>query len=263
MTDVRLAWGGPLGALRKALAPHGKNGSPALLVSWWYWNKFAGERPAYTFRDYSLDSGAYSAHMSGAKIDLDGYIEGCKELLANDPQCTEVFALDVLSDWRASMKNTERMWEAGVPAIPVYHVGEPEHLLKHLAREYPKISLGGAVALRGGAKIAWAEQCFARVWPKAIHGLSFGSQRAIMALPFHTVDATNWELGPTRFGNWKSMPGGSIRGGEHPLRMEVDWYLAVERRAKHKWRREMATVNALLAEAGWKNVQPVVQEQGA
>lgn len=253
MTDVRLAWGGPLGALRHGLA-EGDEGAPALLVSWWYWDKFAAERPHYHFRDYSLDSGAYSAHMSGAKIDLTRYIEACKELLANDPQCTEVFALDVLSDWRASMRNTERMWSEGVPAIPVYHVGEPEHVLKSLARDYPKVSLGGAVGLKGMTKIAWAEQCFARVWPKPLHGLGFGSERAIMHLPFHSVDATNWEVGPARFGNWKSMPGGSIRGGKQPLRMEVEWYLRLERRAQARWRREMATLNEQLAEAGWKNV---------
>jgi hypothetical protein len=33
--------------------------------------------------------------------------------------------------------------------------------------------------------------------------------------------------------------------------------LRVERRAKHKWRREMATLNGMLAEQGWKNAEQV------
>lgn len=219
---------------------------PALLVSFWYWSTFAKERPRYRFRDYSLDSGAFSAWKSGAEVDVDAYTEFCAQQLAEDDQLVEVFALDVVGDWRATIANTEKAWEAGVPAIPTYHVGEPEHVLKHLAKTYPKIALGGAVGMRGRRKIEWARQCFARVWPKPIHGLGFGSRDQVMALPFHSVDATSWEAGPTRFGNWKSMPGGSIRGGQQPLRMEVEWYLRLEQEAQARWRNEMRQLDDML-----------------
>jgi hypothetical protein len=242
VTDVRLAWGGPLDALAQGLGPALASAPPrpALLVSYFYWAPFARERHRYHFRDYSLDSGAFSAHHLGKTVDLAAYTAHCQHLLATDPQCVEVFSLDVIGDWRQSMANLETMWAAGVPAVPVYHVGEPEHVLRGLARDYPKVSLGGAVGLRKAAKIEWARQCFARIWPARIHGLGFGGEDALMALPFHSVDATNWEMGPCAFGSWKAYGGNlSIRGGQQNLRTEVEWYLRLEQRAKTKWRREM------------------------
>jgi hypothetical protein len=219
---------------------------PALLVSWWYWKTFSEEREHYSFRDYALDSGAYSAYNSGATLDLAKYIEACRELLASDPQCAEVFALDVIGDWREGLRNTETMWEAGIPAIPTYHIGEPEHVLKHMADTYPKIALGGAVKLNVVRKKEWLAQVFARVWPKPIHGLGMGSETLAMAFPFHSMDATNWEMAPAAYGQWKSMPGASIRGGNQPLRMEVEWYLRLEQRVQARWRKEMAVLAEML-----------------
>ncbi len=57
-----------------------------------------------------------------------------------------------------------------------------------------------------------------------------------MALPWHSVDATNWELGPCKFGNWKSFGNMSVRGSKQNLRAEVEWYLELERLAQHRWR---------------------------
>lgn len=212
---------------------------PAILVSFVYLAGFLKNRHLYDIRDWVLDSGAFSAHASGVEIDLSDFIATSKYLLANDKQLTEVFALDVIGDWRASLKNCERMWKEGVPAIPCFHVGEPWDLLVSLARDYPKIALGGAVGFRD--KEAWAKQCFARVWPKKIHGFGFGSEKTIMALPFHSVDATNWEIGPCKFGRWASFNGSlRWRGSKQNLRVEVEHYLKIERNAQSRWKKEMA-----------------------
>jgi hypothetical protein len=231
---IRLAWGGPPGAQTRGLSMAMET-TPALLVSYVYFPMFQRERPGYHFRDWVMDSGAFSADRSGTAIELAAYIDACKELLATDPMLTEVYALDVIGDWRASMKNTDAMWAAGVPAIPCYHVGEPEDALLGMARDYPKIALGGAVGLKTKVKRAWAAQCFARIWPKAVHGFGFGAEWSVMELPFHSVDATNWEQGPCRFGNWKSFGDLSIRGGRQDLRAEVVWHLRLEARARQKW----------------------------
>jgi hypothetical protein len=250
MTTVRLVGAH---AVKSGFLRHGlgdttptRYARPALLVSWWYWQTFSEEREHYSFRDYSLDSGAFSAHNSGVTIDFQEYQTAAATLLASDPQCTEVFALDVIGDWRASLRNTETMWEAGIPAIPTYHIGEPEHVLKHLAATYPKIAIGGAVGLHLARKKEWIRQVFARVWPKPIHGLGMGSEQLAMGFPFHSMDATNWEMAPAAYGNWKSMPGGSIRGGNQPLRMEVEWYLRLEERVQARWRKEMTLLAEML-----------------
>jgi hypothetical protein len=216
---------------------------PSLLVSYVYLKGFQAKRPVYHFRDWVMDSGAFSAHNSGTVIDLQAYIDCCKRLQDEDKQLTEVFSLDVIGDWRAGLKNCDEMWRQGVEAIPTYHVGEPVDVLVGMAKDYPKIALGGAVGYRGKDK--WAEQCFSRVWPAKIHGLGFGGEKSIMALPWHSVDASNWELGPCKFGRWQAFGQMSVRGSAHNLKAEVEWYLKLEKRARHRWRREMAQLEAL------------------
>lgn len=243
VTDVRLV-GARMSNKDIAAAMEAGPGrrQPALLVSFAYWRQFSKERARYSFRDYSLDSGAYTVEHSGGTVDLGQYIEFCQDRLRNDPQCVEVFALDVISDWRASQKNVERMWKAGVPAIPVYHRGEPEALLVDLAKSYPKIALGGCSHLIGPAKLAWASQCFARIWPARVHGLAVCGEPLLMALPFHSVDASSWEMGPAAFGNYRSMakPYRAPRGGKINLRAELEWYLDLEQRVAGRWKGELA-----------------------
>lgn len=209
---------------------------PALLVSYVYLAPFLKSRHKYAYRDWVLDSGAFSAHNSGKVIKLQDYIDTCKELLASDPTLTEVFALDVIGDWRASHKNTLEMWRQGVPAIPTFHPGkEPWEVLKGMAKDFPKIALGGVVGMVKKQKEKLIEQCFARVWPCRIHGLGMSGEDMVMKYPFHSVDATNWEIGPCAFGNWKTFGNMSIRGSKQNLRCEVEWHLKLERTARQRW----------------------------
>jgi hypothetical protein len=214
--------------------------APAVLVGFPYLRGFLKVRPSLRIRSWCLDSGAFSAWNSGTSIDLDAYIAVCKDLLATDPLLVEVIALDVIGDWRASLRNAEKMWQAGIPAIPAYHIGEPDDVLVGLARDYPKIGIGGMARLKGDRKRRFAEQCFARVWPKPVHGFGVGTRESLLAVPWHSVDATNWEVGPGKFGRWKALGGTNlgIRGSDHDLRVEVAHYLEVERLARHRWRHQ-------------------------
>lgn len=249
MTTVRLAHSaGGTGAQAAALSSSHKTGKPALLVAYPYLAGFLKFRSGFGFRDWVLDSGAYTAWSLGKVINLQDYIDTAKRLLKEDPTLSEVFSLDVIGDWKAGLRNVEAMWKQGVQAIPCYHYGEPEHVLLELARTYPKIALGGVAGTRGegmkpGPKLRWASQCFARVWPKAIHGFSFGGQEYIMALPFHSVDASTWAQGPSAFGFWKAYGRMNLRG-KLDLRPEVEWYLRLEAKAKGKWSAELAKLHA-------------------
>jgi hypothetical protein len=212
--------------------------APSLLVSYAYLEPFLKRRAQYRYRDWVLDSGAFTAHAAGKPVELARYIEKALELLAGEDPPAEVFALDVIGDWRASARNTDLLWAQGVRAIPAYHVGSPATELGRLAGAFPKIALGGAVGYR--KKLEWAQQCFARVWSKRIHGFGFGSEKAIMALPWHSVDATNWEIGPCKYGRWQSYGNMSVRGSKQDLRSEIAWYLDLERKARARWAKQMA-----------------------
>jgi hypothetical protein len=218
---------------------------PAILVAYPYLPPFLENKDRYSYRDWALDSGAYSAWNRGASIDLEEYTETCLRLIQTDPTLAEIFALDVIGDHGASLVNTEFMWSMGVRAIPTFHIGEPESYLLHIAANYPKIALGGVAKLRGKKKLAWAEQCFARVWPKPIHGFGFGGEKEILSLPWHSVDATNWELGPCAFGNWRTFGRLSYRGSNQNLEAEVAHYLRLERKARAIWSRQMEQLGDL------------------
>ncbi len=235
---------------------------PSLLVSYVFLDMFFDARGAYDIRDWTLDSGAFTAWSTGKAIDLEAYIDKCLELIATEKNLVEIFSLDVISDKKAgitpekaaeqSLKNTERMWEAGVPAIPTFHIGEPEEFLFHIAKHYPKIALGGIVGLPPTKKKEFVKECFARVWPKPIHGFGIVSRDMILGFPFHSTDATNWELQPCGFGNWKAFGGKmSVRGSTQNLRAEVEHYLRLEREAQRRWEKEMKKLEVMWAANGF------------
>lgn len=149
--------------------------------SWMVWQKKT------CYRHWILDSGAYSAWSMGAKLDLDDYIAVAKDVWQADPTLHELFGLDVFNSWRQGKANLEKMWRAGLPAIPVYHVGDPVDLLIGYAQDYPKIAIGGMAHLRGSTKLQFVEQCFQRVWPCAIHGLALSRTDLCMAAPWHCM----------------------------------------------------------------------------
>lgn len=213
---------------------------PAFLSSYAYRNIFEGLAPYVTYSSWVLDSGAFTAHASGKDVRLEDFIAYAKASIDSPRPPAEVFALDVIGNWKASLKNCEVMWKHGVEAIPCYHVGSPANVLTGIARDYPKIALGGAVGYKG--KLKWAESCFAQVWPVKIHGFGFGSEKDILHLPWHSTDASNWELGPSCFGRWASYGGTNpgLRGATYRLGPEIDHYIRIEKRAKAKWGKVLA-----------------------
>ena len=242
MTVVRLAYGGPPNALRKGLS---QEPAPALLVSYYYIKGFLKLRDELVFRDWVMDSGAFSAHNSGKEIDLQEYIDFSLKMQEEDPTLAEVYGLDVIGDHEASLRNVEEMIRQGVNAIPTFHMGSPWEGLTELEK-YPKIALGGMVRRSAKLKEKWLEQVFARIWPKRMHAFGIAAEPLLMKYPFHSCDASNWELLPTAFGRWKAYDGAlSVKGGEQNLRTEVDWYLKMEQRLQHRWRREMALLSKL------------------
>ncbi|MBI3654050.1 MAG: hypothetical protein HY231_23715 [Acidobacteria bacterium] len=224
----------------------GKKHKPALLVSFVYVRNFLRFQDRLEYRDWVLDSGAYSAFNSGIEIRLSEYIQFAKSQRAKDGTLKEIFSLDVIGDYRAGLRNTEQMWSAGVEAIPCYHYGEPEWLLTELASSFPKIALGGCANVTVEQKIKWAAQCFARVWPKQIHGFGFGSDRFIKELPFHSVDSTSWCIAPLGFGKWRAFNYNALRSKSVTIRAEIDWYMKLEREMQARWKNAMREINASL-----------------
>jgi len=73
------------------------------------------------------------------------------------------------------------------------------------------------------------------------------SEEYLQSFPFHSVDATNWEMGPCAYGRWASFGGAhvSVRGSTQNLRSEVEHYLRMERQARERWVKEMAQLESV------------------
>jgi hypothetical protein len=152
----------------------------------------------------------------------------------------EVFSLDVIGDPEKSVRNTEIMWKAGIPAIPTFHLGEPWEFLEQMAKDYPKIALGGCARKSVKVKMQWVGQCFARVWPKSIHGLGMSSEPLLIEFPFHSTDASTWQFGPLSKGRWTAYGSATLRcrGRESHLKAEIEHFLKIEDRVEQRWAAE-------------------------
>lgn len=225
---------------------------PSVLGSYAYFKGFYKTLQKIDVRNWVFDSGAFTAFNTGKKVDLDKYIELCLQLKNDDKNLGDIFTLDVVPTnkqnvekcWRQGIKNTEKMWNVGIEAIPVYHLGEPEEVLLELSRSFSKIAIGGFAQLQGKLKIQFAEQCFARVWPKKIHGLGVGDS-LILQFPFHTTDASSWRFTPCAYGGWKRYGRMSVYKYDSRLESQIDYYLKLEQKARVKWKREMQELEEL------------------
>ncbi len=220
---------------------------PALLVALGpSFDKFQAHREELAFRDYALDSGAFAAMTEGRPVRVEDWIPRVREIQASDPRCSEVFALDVIGDAEASLANYAAIRRAGIDAIPTYHFGEPWAVLDELARNYPKIALGGVARRfrRLFQREEWAERCLQRIWPKRVHGFGY-SAPSLERLPFHSIDASTWAYAPKGFGKYLSMGSYqlSIRGRPN-IRVEVEHNLRLEREARGRQRLRMAALGA-------------------
>lgn len=242
MTTVYLALGGQLQAMQRAM---NVEPAPAVLCSYVYYKTFKPllQGEVGLVREWVLDSGAFSAQQLGIDIPLQEYIDFCKGLAASPRPPAAIFALDVIGDWRASLANTEAMWKAGVQAIPCWHAGEPWEVLVEMCKQYPRIAVGGTVGLHTSERIRIFNGVFSKVWPARIHGFGVNTRDVLTKFPFDSCDASSWELGALRYGNWRSVNLQSpwLRTG-HNLRPEVDHYLDMERQLANRWKAQLQQV---------------------
>lgn len=228
-----------------------KESWPALLVSYWYIKGFLERQSEYAYRDWMLDSGAFSAYNSGKPIDLQEYIDFCLDIKAKDETLVEIIALDVIGSGEGSLKNAWEMKRQGVDAMPVFHIGEDWEILKEYGKNWDKVGLSCRFGEPVKESMRFYEQCFARIWPKKCHSFGWVGEKMLMTFPFHSSDSADWEIKPCQFGTWRAFGAkGStaymnVRGSKQNLRVEVEWYLDLERRLREKWRKQMEQLDAL------------------
>ena len=242
-------------AIVGAYAPHGSFGNShdntkvSALISNEYYSLVMKNRQKIQWVDWALDSGAFTAYSKGVALCNTEYTATVNRLMSADPELTEAFGLDVIGDPAASIKNVENSWRDGAAVMPTFHYGSDFGYLLNMAKEYPKIALGGCARMHKSMKLKWSKSCFARLWKAGlqtkVHGLGFSSQYLTL-LPFHSVDASSWEFGPTSFGNWRSFDK-TVKPKANKstnLRREINMALADQRKARQLNRGVMLKIHA-------------------
>jgi hypothetical protein len=219
------------------------NSIPAILASYAYIKNFQKNRHQMVFRDWVLDSGAYTAWNIGKPVDLDEYISFCKMIRATDSTLSEIIALDVIGCGRGSLLNAYKMKQAGVDVVPVFHIGDDWGILKEYAAGWNKIGL----SCRFGEKITdsyrFLDKCFSTAWPKKFHSFGWVSETMLMRYPFQSSDASSWQLQPSAYGLWKEFGRIKLRG-KVDIRSQIKWFLKLEQALTDKW-------GSLLKGQGW------------
>lgn len=170
-----------------------------------------------------IDSGAFTVWQGGGTIDLDAYITYLHALRANLPYPIVPINLDVIPGERGrkpttrqanaalkqSERNADRIRDAGLPVMEVWHRGEPISHLLHLAdrrRPGELLGIGGLVGLKQGQLQQVVDPVFVALrdrygWDKLppVHGLGIGNRDMLVRYPWWSADSTSW-IAPGIFG---------------------------------------------------------------
>lgn len=159
-----------------------------LKVAEWLRDHFDG--PARVF----ADSGAFSAKTQGAQIDRAEFADWCK---ANASSLTVVSNLDVIGNAKASRDNLYWLRGAGVPAMPVFHAGEPWEYFDAYVKEFDYIALGGLVGWSANKLMPFFRACFDRAKRlesrTVFHGFGMTGYEGVLAFPWYSCDSSSWQ----------------------------------------------------------------------
>lgn len=149
-----------------------------------------------------LDSGAFSAHTLGVKLDVWEYCQYIlknKDLIRNDEKSLMASVLDGIGDPLLTYQNQKAMEYYGVTPLPCFHAGEDERYLEHYIRNYEYITLGGMVGTSTLQLSVWLD----RVWGKylldssgnprlKVHGFGITSIPLMERYPWYSCDSSSW-----------------------------------------------------------------------
>jgi len=160
--------------------------------------------------DIFMDSGGYSARVSGTQIDIGVYIDCLHQL---GPYLSAYANLDTDSP-DESNANLYRLLKAGLKPVPVWHPGWAWSIFEDYCRDFNYVAIGGIV---GKQKNSWKgllariarpiQYAFER--GTRIHLFGVSSCSVLKWVPAYSCDATTWNAGG-RFGMVLGFRNGTI-----------------------------------------------------
>ena len=147
-----------------------------------------------SFPEVLIDSGAFSTAKSGTEISINAYSLWLRIYLKDLPNVVGYFVYDDLASWEKTKQNQLVMEGEGLRPIPVYHYGEPSHVLDYYCERYGYVGLGGLAVgqVRAEAlKIFWEWVC-AKYPDTHFHILGSSQFKAFTRYQPYSVDSSTW-----------------------------------------------------------------------
>ena len=150
------------------------------------------------FSGVALDSGAYSVWRRRSRVDIGAYADYC---LAMEDRLDWYANLDVIGDWRSTLRNQAALERRGLRPVPVFHLGEPWGVLEDLVSGYERVGIGRGPGMKFPALWPALEEVFSRYSDDEgaplcmFHGFRMTERRVIARFPFESVDSTTWIAG--------------------------------------------------------------------
>lgn len=161
-----------------------------------------------------LDSGVFSAWNRREPFDLDGYIKYVQDhkqyvdTYVNADKIPGEFGkprtdAEVRESAEVSWANLNKMWEAGLKPIPVFHQGEEwKWLLKMIDAGEEYIGIATIKDLPINDQRAWLDEVFTILCDSKglpyvrTHGFGITRPSLLLRYPWYTCDSTTWSLSP-------------------------------------------------------------------
>lgn len=171
------------------------------------------------FKNFMLDSGAFTFFSAGKHIDWNKYVtEYIAYINKNKVDLFFELDIDVLIGYdkvKEIRKRIER--ETGKQPIPVWHRNRGKEEFIKMCKEYPYVAIGGLVD-SAGKQGEYARQYWkyfpwfintAHQYGAKIHALGFTAITALRQYHFDSVDSSSWTTG-NRFGGVYKFTGNNI-----------------------------------------------------
>jgi hypothetical protein len=163
-----------------------------LLVAYPYWNAPFNAWIKQHSADVRLliDSGAFTAWRGGKVIELDDY---CRFLEALPVHPWRYFALDVVGDPAATMRNFEAMIRRGFKPVPIFTRGEDVSVLEDYYKHSDVVGIGGLVGTP--KKKPFVNGVMKRIGKRRVHFLGFTGEDYLKFYRPYMCDSNSWDYG--------------------------------------------------------------------
>jgi len=139
--------------------------------------------------NWLLDSGAFTAWKSGQPVKLDDYCAFLRDLPVTP---WRYFALDVVGDGDATLRNYETMLERGFKPVPVFTRGERLEVLERYYATSDLVAIGGLVSKVNPCR-PYIKYLHQHLRGRRCHLLGFSSMDWLKYLKPYSCDSSSWE----------------------------------------------------------------------